>query len=209
MNEQDTTTKTVSQADKPERSNQMNNHSKNIFSRTSTKIVLAVAIAAGLLAVLSGVVFNLDREIAVQSRVGNSTVHQEFASLPEYVYIQAHQANAASPAGVVPVTGFRALPEYGYIMAHSRAGVQSQAAILPAGMQNLAEYGYIQAHNQASTFASNLSVAATLPQGLRSLPIFDYVEAHSRPGNQTFVAGLPNGLQTLPEAGYIQMHSDD
>jgi len=209
MNRQDTTTKTVNQSDKPERSNQMNSQLRNIFSRTSTKIVLAVAIAAGLLAVLSGVVFNLDREIAVQSRVGSSTVRQEFASLPEYGYIQAHQANTASPAGVVPATGFRALPEYAYIMAHSRVSAQSQVAILPAGLSNLAEAGYIRAHNQASNFARSITVASTFPQGLRSLPNFGYIEAHSRPGSQTFVAGLPNGLQNLPEAGYIQMHSDD
>ncbi len=166
MNEKETPTTTANQVNQTQRSNQMNTQSRNIFSRTSTKIVLAVVIAAGLLAVLSGVVFNLDREIAVQSRPGNgSTIRQAFASLPEYGYIQAHQANDARPAGVVPVTGFRALPEYAYIMAHSRVSAQSQAAILPAGLRNLAEFGYIQAHNQVSTFASNLSVAADISAG--------------------------------------------
>ena len=131
MNNQDITTTEVNQVNKSERSNQMNEQSKSLFSRTSTKILLAVVIAAGLLAVLSGVVFNLDREITVQSQPGSSPFRQEFA----------------------------ALPEYGYIMAHSRVSAQSQAAILPAGLRNLAEFGYIQAHNQASTFTSNLSVA--------------------------------------------------
>lgn len=181
----------------------MNTQNKKLFSRTSTKVILGIAIALGLLAVLSGVLFNLDREIAVQSRAGGVAVRQDFATLPEYGYIQAHQARAIQPVKVINMTGFQALPEYGYIRAHFYGA--SQEAYLPAGMRNLAEYSYIQAHNRVDVYV--IAFAQTiLPEGLRALPMFGYIEAHSHPGSETFMAGLPRGLSFLAEAGYIQMH---
>jgi hypothetical protein len=183
----------------------MNTQIQSLFSRTSTKVVLAVAIAAGMIAILSGVLVNLDGEIAVQSRTSGLNARPNFASLPEYGYIQAHQARNVQPVKVIAATGFQALPEYGYIRAHSV--VTSQETYLPAGMRNLAEFGYIQSHNRFDTSTGMVALAPIIPEGLRALPAFGYIEAHSRPGADTFVAGLPRGLNNLTEAGYIRMHS--
>lgn len=189
----------------------MNTQNKFKFSKGFKKILLAVILVGGLLIALSGVVINMDKHIAVEARVPGVTVRHEFASLPEYGYIQAHSqaysVKNAQPGKVASVTGFQALPEYGYIQAHSRDSTQPQTAYLPVGLRNLAEFGYIQAHNrvESQSYTTPLNVVF-LPEGLRSLPEFGYIKAHSSKGTETFVTGLPIGLRSLPEYGYIQAH---
>ena len=93
----------------------MNAQSKSPISGVTKKVVLAVGLVAGLMAILSGVLFNVDQSITVQSRAGEVTVRQGFSSLPEYGYIMAH---SLQPREVTVKQGFSSLPEYGYIQAH-------------------------------------------------------------------------------------------
>jgi hypothetical protein len=127
----------------------MNVQSKSLFSRTSTKILLAVVIAVGMLAVLSGVLFNLDSKIAVQSRTGE-VVREEYAPLPEYIFIQTHNRSDISGVKIVQIhfpEGLQTLPIFGYIEVHSRPGVETFGAGLPRGLQALPEAGYIKMHS--------------------------------------------------------------
>jgi hypothetical protein len=182
----------------------MNKSSKSTVSRTAMKIVLAIAIAAGFLVILSGLLFNLDKEINVQSRVAPVAVRKSITSLPEFGYIQAHQIKKTVAGTSTPLTGFQALPEYGYIQAHSLS--PSHDTYLPAGLRRLAEFSYIQAHNGQVVSGDLAALGTVLPEGLRTLPVFGYIQAHNRIASVTFVAGLPRGLRNLPEAGYIQAH---
>ena len=185
----------------------MNVQRKFQFSKGAKKVMLAVVMVGGLLIALSGVLINMDKHIAVEARVVGVTVRHEFASLPEYGYLQTHSVKNAQPGKVAPVTGFQALPEYGYIQAHSRVSTQPQTAYLPVELSALAEFGYIQAHNrvESQSYNSPLNVVF-LPEGLRSLSEFGYIKAHNSKDAQTFVAGLPIGIRSLPEYRYIQAH---
>ncbi len=185
----------------------MNAQNKYPVSKVIKKIMLAVAIVAGLLVILSGVVINMDKSITVKARVVGVTTRQEFASLPEYGYIQAHSVKNVQLRKVAPLAGFQALPEYGYIQAHSRVSTQTQTAYLPVGLRALVEFGYIQAHNRVESLSDNtLLNGVFFPDGLRSLSEFGYIDAHSRKDAQTFVAGSPIGFRSLPEYSYILAH---
>jgi hypothetical protein len=185
----------------------MNAQNKSPFSKVTKKMMLAVVMVAGLLVILSGVVINMDKSITVKARVVGVTARQEFASLPEYGYIQAHSVKNALPGKIAPATGFQALPEYGYIQAHSRVSTQTQTAYLPVELRSLVEFGYIQAHNRVESLSDNaLLNVVFLPEGLRSLSEFGYIETHSLKDAQTYVAGSPIGLRSLPEYSYILAH---
>jgi len=181
----------------------MNAKSKSPVTSVMKKIVVAAALVAGALVILSGVLLNMDKSINAQSRTAGVTSRQSFASLPEYDYIQTHTVK--SVARIVPVTGFEALPEYIYIRSHIFSSSESMV-VLPSGLTSLSIYGYIQAHNQIPVTENTFVMNAVLPEGIKALPVFGYIESHNRMNAENFVAGLPNGMRVLPEAGYLQMH---
>jgi len=175
-------------------------------SKVTTKFILAAAIVAIVLIVLSGVIINLDRNISVLSAAEISNIRKSFTSLPESAYIQAHTGNNLLSVEIAPVKSFQALPEYGYIRAHSFTGTQTELSLLPVGMRALTEFGYLNAHNQSEAMDLAVTLALPLPQGLQALAEFGYIQAHNRSGTATFMGGLPNRMRALPEFGYIQMH---
>jgi hypothetical protein len=184
----------------------MNVQNKSLFSPVVRKIMLAGALVALVLIVLSGVIINLDKSISVPARTGEPTTRKLFSGLPEYSYIQAHSDTGVLPVKVTVPGTFSALPEFGYITAHSKTRSQTLTGLLPVGMRTLTEFGYIQAHTLTKGRDQAFSQVVLLPQGLLSLSEAGYITAHGQSSTETYTDGLPGRLHSQVIYGYLKMH---
>ena len=156
----------------------MNAQSKSPFSRVLWKVVLAVAVVATLLVALSGVLFNLNDKIDVQSRSGGNTVRQKFSSLPAYEFYQAYGRYnmsdiAFAQPGALPVSSSSFLAD-GY----------TQATILNA-----------RAHNLSDLLDIAFVLEVALPVDSRSQPEIRCLQTLSEETAKVVSTSLPLGCK--------------